>query len=102
MKRSGSLERAAATEETCDAENAIWPVSIRADHPALDATLDYICSHENVRSPIVTDPPKQRCPGCGAYNRVPQGRLADSPKCGKCHAPIFSAALGQFLDRHAG
>ena len=48
MKRSGSLERAAATEETCDAENAIWPVSIRADHPALDATLDYICSHENV------------------------------------------------------
>jgi thioredoxin 2 len=40
----------------------------------------------------VTDPLKQRCPGCGAYNRVPRARLADSPKCGKCHAPIFSAA----------
>ena len=40
----------------------------------------------------MTDPLKQRCPACGAYNRVPQSRLADSPKCGKCHEPIFSAA----------
>jgi thioredoxin 2 len=30
------------------------------------------------------------CPGCGAVNRVPQDRLGEGAKCGKCHAPLFS------------
>lgn len=31
------------------------------------------------------------CPACHALNRVPQPRLADHPKCGKCGAPLFAA-----------
>ena len=30
------------------------------------------------------------CPHCNAINRVPMPRLADSPKCGKCTAPLFA------------
>ena len=30
------------------------------------------------------------CPGCGVVNRVPQDRLGEGAKCGKCHAPLFS------------
>ena len=30
------------------------------------------------------------CPHCTSVNRIPQGRLADRPKCGKCHAPLFN------------
>ena len=26
-----------------------------------------------------------------AVNRIPQARLGDGPKCGKCHAPLFTA-----------
>jgi thioredoxin 2 len=29
------------------------------------------------------------CPVCDAANRIPATRLGESPKCGKCHAPIF-------------
>ncbi len=32
------------------------------------------------------------CPQCGAVNRVPENRLADQPKCGKCHAEVVPAA----------
>ncbi|HSN18821.1 MAG TPA: thioredoxin TrxC [Gammaproteobacteria bacterium] len=31
------------------------------------------------------------CPACGASNRLPESRLAESPKCGKCGAALFSA-----------
>ncbi|HGX91856.1 MAG TPA: thioredoxin TrxC [Candidatus Tenderia sp.] len=31
------------------------------------------------------------CPHCTAVNRIPPGRLADGPKCGKCHQALFSA-----------
>jgi len=31
------------------------------------------------------------CPTCGASNRLPESRLADAPKCGKCGAVLFSA-----------
>ncbi len=31
------------------------------------------------------------CPHCTAINRIPAGRLADRPKCGKCHQALFSA-----------
>ena len=29
------------------------------------------------------------CPHCNGLNRVPQARLADAPKCGKCGAALF-------------
>ena len=31
------------------------------------------------------------CPACSATNRIPSTRLAERPKCGKCHKPLFSA-----------
>jgi thioredoxin 2 len=31
------------------------------------------------------------CPDCAALNRVPEERLADAPRCGACHKPLFSA-----------
>lgn len=30
------------------------------------------------------------CPSCGAVNRIPESRLGDNPKCGKCKQPLFS------------
>jgi len=45
------------------------------------------------------------CPHCQALNRVPGARLAQDPKCGKCHQPIFSgkplALTAADFDRHA-
>lgn len=29
------------------------------------------------------------CPDCGAINRVPEERLAQNPKCGKCSAALL-------------
>ncbi|WP_330946557.1 thioredoxin TrxC [Thermomonas sp. LB-4] len=37
------------------------------------------------------------CPACNGLNRVPNARLAEAPKCGKCGAALFVAhplALG--------
>lgn len=31
------------------------------------------------------------CPACGAVNRVPQDRLQDHPKCGKCGGAVLPA-----------
>ena len=33
------------------------------------------------------------CPRCNGLNRVPQARLADAPKCGKCGAALFDGHL---------
>lgn len=30
------------------------------------------------------------CPHCSTTNKVPQARLADGPKCGKCKTPLFT------------
>jgi thioredoxin 2 len=30
------------------------------------------------------------CPRCHTINRVPAARLADGPKCGQCHEPLFT------------
>ena len=30
------------------------------------------------------------CPQCSAVNRIPRQRLAEQPKCGKCHQPLFN------------
>ncbi|UCC55829.1 MAG: thioredoxin TrxC [Gammaproteobacteria bacterium] len=38
------------------------------------------------------DPLHIVCPACLAVNRIPEGKLAAKPKCGKCHQPV--------LDRH--
>ncbi len=29
------------------------------------------------------------CPHCEAVNRIPTDRLAEAPRCGKCHQPLF-------------
>lgn len=39
----------------------------------------------------MTDSLHIACPACGANNRLPEARLVDSPKCGKCGAALFSA-----------
>ena len=31
------------------------------------------------------------CPHCGTVNRIPESRLNDGPKCGKCHQALFVA-----------
>jgi thioredoxin 2 len=45
------------------------------------------------------------CPHCGAMNRVPQSRLAQSPQCGRCHEALFAgkpvALTAADFDRHA-
>ena len=45
------------------------------------------------------------CPHCGAMNRVPSSRLAQSPVCGRCHSPVFAgrpvALTTADFDRHA-
>lgn len=30
------------------------------------------------------------CPHCRSVNRVPGTRLSEGPKCGQCHAPLFT------------
>ncbi len=32
------------------------------------------------------------CPHCAAANRVPAARLAEDPRCGACHKPLFVGA----------
>ncbi|TVT52534.1 MAG: thioredoxin TrxC [Sedimenticola thiotaurini] len=32
------------------------------------------------------------CPHCHGVNRVPDTRLSDQPKCGRCKQPLFSSA----------
>jgi thioredoxin 2 len=45
------------------------------------------------------------CPHDGALNRLPQGRLDDDPKCGKCGEPLFEGRpvtlTGANFDKHA-
>ena len=38
------------------------------------------------------------CVECGATNKVPENRLVDKPKCGKCHQTVFN---GDPLDLNA-
>lgn len=45
------------------------------------------------------------CPHCGAMNRVPQSRLAQSPQCGRCHEALFAGKpitlTAADFDKHA-
>lgn len=34
-----------------------------------------------------------RCLSCGAKNRIPEGRMGQTAKCGKCHEPMETAGL---------
>lgn len=38
------------------------------------------------------------CDKCKAINRVPETRLNDTPKCGKCHKPLFDGNLLELSD----
>lgn len=33
--------------------------------------------------------PTVACPDCASTNRVPQERLGDNPRCGRCGSPLF-------------
>lgn len=39
----------------------------------------------------MNDPLHLVCPHCQAINRVPTNRLAETPHCGQCHHPLFTA-----------
>ncbi|MGO9803141.1 MAG: thioredoxin TrxC [Steroidobacteraceae bacterium] len=47
------------------------------------------------------------CPHCTATNRMPATRLAETPKCGQCHQPLFTghpveltaASFQRFIER---
>jgi len=38
------------------------------------------------------------CPQCSATNRIPDNRLQDAPKCGKCKQPLFMGAPVELTD----
>ncbi|NLW04083.1 MAG: thioredoxin TrxC [Pseudomonadaceae bacterium] len=38
----------------------------------------------------MTDLVHLNCPSCQALNRIPQARLNDGPKCGKCKEPLLT------------
>ena len=40
------------------------------------------------------------CPHCQAINRVPESRLAEQPRCGKCSQPLFQGQPSA-LDQHS-
>ncbi|MBK5913435.1 thioredoxin TrxC [Rhodocyclus purpureus] len=46
------------------------------------------------------------CPHCAAVNRIPSARLADTPTCGKCRQPLFTAKPLELdaasFERHIG
>ena len=39
----------------------------------------------------MNDPLHLVCPHCQAINRVPTNRLTETPRCGQCHQPLFTA-----------
>jgi thioredoxin 2 len=39
----------------------------------------------------MSDPRHIVCPHCDEVNRVPAGKLAEQPACGKCKQPLFTA-----------
>lgn len=49
--------------------------------------------------------PTAACPECSSLNRVPQERLGDKPKCGRCGAALFQGSpvtlTAANFDRHA-
>jgi thioredoxin 2 len=54
----------------------------------------------------MTSPVLVVCPHCDAVNRMPQARLSDHGKCGKCHLPLFEGhpveVTAARFERHVG
>jgi thioredoxin 2 len=52
----------------------------------------------------MSETPHIVCPQCDTINRIPASRLAEAPKCGNCHRPLFAAQplelTGQNFRRH--
>ncbi|WP_299879973.1 thioredoxin TrxC [uncultured Cocleimonas sp.] len=48
----------------------------------------------------MTDTKQCVCPACGAVNRIPDSRLSDNPKCGKCKEPIFTGKPLELRDHN--
>ncbi|MGE5118237.1 MAG: thioredoxin TrxC [Betaproteobacteria bacterium] len=42
------------------------------------------------------------CPACGTKNRVPDARLRDDPRCGRCKAALMESAPVALDDRSFG
>ena len=38
------------------------------------------------------------CPSCNATNRIPEDRLGEAPKCGKCGEPVFAGKPVELTD----
>lgn len=51
------------------------------------------------------DPIQLACPNCAAINRVAAQRLAEAPRCGRCHQDLFTATpvalTAATFDNHA-
>ncbi len=56
--------------------------------------------------PDMTEPLHIVCPHCHTTNRVAAEQIANSPDCGKCHQPLFTASPlaldGASFERHIG
>lgn len=54
---------------------------------------------------MTTSPIQIACPHCASINRLPLSRLDESPGCGQCHKPLFTAKPVELtaatFDRHA-
>ena len=46
----------------------------------------------------MTDSTHVVCPACQAVNRLPEARLDEAPKCGKCGAAMFSGKPAELSD----
>jgi len=44
---------------------------------------------DTIADPIATDMVVVACPSDGSLNRIPRGKLAQDPRCGRCHEPLF-------------
>ena len=44
-----------------------------------------VCIEQEIRMPLTLI-----CPHCSAVNRLPEEKLGDHPRCGKCHEPLFN------------
>jgi thioredoxin 2 len=47
----------------------------------------------------MSEPLHIACAACGATNRVPPARLAEEPRCGKCHEPLLDVSPVELTDQ---
>jgi len=46
----------------------------------------------------MTDSKHVVCPHCNAVNRIPEARMREEPKCGKCHERLFAGRPIELTD----